>query len=325
MLAINGSNWEFWFISSDSTFGIAVSTGTVQVGVWQQVVGVLSPSGGFARIYVNDVAGTDASYDGSAGTVITFYVAVANNVPAGSPFSGNGYGYFGGDVDELHYRNGSLTADWIKQEYNNQSSPSTFFSLGSQTGIAVSPSVGVAPSIVQALVEGTDIVATRGSATLTLATAPAPNQYLDILYYRLGAEFIRVENTSQVIARAAIEHGSGRYQVASSDSANTDWPSALAGAQQLLARYSVLPSILVIPTYVDGFSPGQTATLANTLPLIAAGQMNGMWIVQSVRAQYMPQQGSHPGVGSLLYLLTLTSSVVPTMIEYWGQMIAGTG
>jgi hypothetical protein len=42
-------------------------------------------------------------------------------------------GFFQGDIDEVHYSNSVRTAGWIGTEYNSQSSPSTFYSVGPLT------------------------------------------------------------------------------------------------------------------------------------------------------------------------------------------------
>lgn len=43
--------------------------------------------------------------------------------------------YFNGSMDEVNVLNAALSADWVLTQYNNQSSPSTFFTLGGETAI----------------------------------------------------------------------------------------------------------------------------------------------------------------------------------------------
>jgi hypothetical protein len=46
--------------------------------------------------------------------------------------------FFNGTLDEIRISNTARSADWLKTEYNNQSSPSTFYSFGTETsGIPV--------------------------------------------------------------------------------------------------------------------------------------------------------------------------------------------
>jgi hypothetical protein len=39
-----------------------------------------------------------------------------------------------GTLDEIRVSNAVRSADWIATEYNNQSSPGTFYTLGSESG-----------------------------------------------------------------------------------------------------------------------------------------------------------------------------------------------
>lgn len=41
-------------------------------------------------------------------------------------------GYYAGTMDEVRVTPGLLSADWVKTEYNNINSPSTFYSMGNQ-------------------------------------------------------------------------------------------------------------------------------------------------------------------------------------------------
>jgi hypothetical protein len=48
--------------------------------------------------------------------------------------------YFNGDIDEVSITNNVQTADWIATEYNDQSSPSTFYKFSPQGAVLVVPS-----------------------------------------------------------------------------------------------------------------------------------------------------------------------------------------
>jgi hypothetical protein len=41
--------------------------------------------------------------------------------------------YFVGTIDEVRIANTALSSSWINTEYNNQSSPSTFYSIGTES------------------------------------------------------------------------------------------------------------------------------------------------------------------------------------------------
>ena len=46
-------------------------------------------------------------------------------------------GYFAGSVDEVRVSQIARSADWIATEYNNEYSPSTFYSLGAATPVSL--------------------------------------------------------------------------------------------------------------------------------------------------------------------------------------------
>ncbi len=90
-------------------------------GVWSHIV--VTTSGSTVNHYLNGVP------NGSG-----------NLGPAGTPANGTDIAYIGtrsdlatrfkGGIDEVRISNGNLSADWIKTEFNNQSSPATFYNLG---------------------------------------------------------------------------------------------------------------------------------------------------------------------------------------------------
>jgi hypothetical protein len=43
-----------------------------------------------------------------------------------------------GNIDEVRFTNNLLSSSWILSEYNNQNSPSTFFTLGAETQTSTS-------------------------------------------------------------------------------------------------------------------------------------------------------------------------------------------
>src|SRR3984893_2996364 len=83
----------------------------------------------------------------ASGTTVTHYLNGSTNgsgtlTAASAPVNGTDNVYIGtrsdfvtmfkGKMDEVRISNVALTADWIKTEYNNQSSPSTFYSVGTE-------------------------------------------------------------------------------------------------------------------------------------------------------------------------------------------------
>ncbi len=59
------------------------------------------------------------------------YSTLGSNTFIGHHGNGSSNYNYGGYIDEVHISNAARSADWIKTEYNNQSSPSTFYTVGS--------------------------------------------------------------------------------------------------------------------------------------------------------------------------------------------------
>lgn len=76
----------------------------------------------------------------------TYYVYINGNTPQvavggsgsalvrqfGNLYSGGGFGYLNASVDEIRISNIARSASWIKTNYNNQSSPNTFYTVGAE-------------------------------------------------------------------------------------------------------------------------------------------------------------------------------------------------
>lgn len=103
------------------------ATGSVlSTGTWYYVVGEYSDAGDFISTYVNGVA--DRSFTGNA----TVLGSSSGTLKFGvEPWDVNS-GEFDGDMDEIRISNTIRSADWILTEYNNQSSPATFYSISTE-------------------------------------------------------------------------------------------------------------------------------------------------------------------------------------------------
>ncbi len=82
-------------------------------------------NGSTAKVYFDGVEkSSSGSGTGVPGTMIQFRIGAGEN---GGPLY-----YFTGRLDEARASNSARGADWITTEYNNQSSPSTFYTSGAQ-------------------------------------------------------------------------------------------------------------------------------------------------------------------------------------------------
>ena len=105
---------------------------SITPGSWYYVAGEYD--GKTYRLYVNGVQVASALANG--------------NVPADAPvYLGLGYCQYFSDVhlDETRFSNTARSADWIATEYNNQSNPSAFYSVGTETAASLTPAGGSIP------------------------------------------------------------------------------------------------------------------------------------------------------------------------------------
>mgnify|MGYP000179826739 CR=1 FL=1 len=99
----------------------ATSTVSYAVGQWYKVDGVAEA--GMMRLYINGAL--EASSSSTATFTNTSALKLGNGVD----------GRFQGILDEIRISSAVRTAAWIATEYNNQSSPSTFYTLGSPESV----------------------------------------------------------------------------------------------------------------------------------------------------------------------------------------------
>jgi len=145
----NNNHWyalsarRYWFShrlrfrvkTGGTTTTLSPTTGTLNAGTWYYATAVYD--GTNMILYLN---GTQIGFTGKTGalsqdnTVSNF---IGNNPPS------NG-GPFDGVIDHVTLASSARSADWVGAEYNNQSSPSSFFSVGSAvtnfSGVIIIPS-----------------------------------------------------------------------------------------------------------------------------------------------------------------------------------------
>jgi hypothetical protein len=105
-------------ISEGSTQYGVNGTSTVPTGSW--TYGTVTYNGSTRTVYCN----------GDSENTATDTVAIStNDMPLSIARSGFGSDYFNGRIDEVRVSKVARTANWIKTEYNNQSDPSSFYSV----------------------------------------------------------------------------------------------------------------------------------------------------------------------------------------------------
>ena len=121
--------------SNNIYVGVYSTSAKVNDNTWHHVVGVWSAPSGTAvsptqfSIYIDGVpVTTTAVTTGSATSPLTGLPGFGTQIARHQPWTT----YFAGTLDELRISNAALSSDWIKTEYNNQNSPSTFYYLMNQ-------------------------------------------------------------------------------------------------------------------------------------------------------------------------------------------------
>ena len=110
-------------LDENDTAGLFGST-NLSTGTWYYVVGAWD--GTTRRLYVNGVQDVSGSKSGSIGTdTRSLYIGGRSGATDVSK----------GIVDEVRLSNVARSADWIKTSYNNQNSPSTFHTVGSEENV----------------------------------------------------------------------------------------------------------------------------------------------------------------------------------------------
>jgi hypothetical protein len=100
--------------------------GTITSNTWHFVAATFNGTTNLASLYVDGVVVNSVTYTGTIGP------AAGNASIGGEVASGEAGNRFDGDLDEIRSNNSLLSSDWLLTEYNNQNSPSTFYTLSSE-------------------------------------------------------------------------------------------------------------------------------------------------------------------------------------------------
>ena len=129
---LNASNQFAMRVVRDTTSASAQgATDTITLGSWQYMVVTYNETDGI-KIYKN---GTEIAYTSNdIGTGATTDDATDNFVIGAFSAASQ---QFDGSIDEVRVSSINRSSDWRNTEYNNQNSPSTFYTLGSEISYGV--------------------------------------------------------------------------------------------------------------------------------------------------------------------------------------------
>jgi len=125
-----------WGVITETATANFYDTPALQAAQWYHVVGVYD--GLQIRLYINGTqAGTPKSITGMiASTDVPCYIG-RYTTP-----------YMNGTIDEVRISSTSRSASWVSTEYNNQHSPSTFYTFGSEETL-LAAKISMNPSVVE--------------------------------------------------------------------------------------------------------------------------------------------------------------------------------
>lgn len=119
-LGMDGTNTHFeWIVNSIGTSGVT-STSTVATSTWYNLVGTFD--GTTSKFYVNGASQGTFAATPPGSTNLPFFI---------SQYYAGGFGW-DGIIDEVKISTTPRSADEILSDYNNQSSPNTFYVVGAQ-------------------------------------------------------------------------------------------------------------------------------------------------------------------------------------------------
>lgn len=176
---------------------------------------------------------------------------------------------------------------------------------------------------------------TPGSNVVALASDPTTNHtgFIQVQYQRANGDCIVVENTAEVLLRAAIENGTGKYQQIVTDTSITSNTAGLQAVQSILAAYDTIPTSFSFVDWKPGLLPGQILEiiLAYPVPSSLSVKVNGYWFVQEVTAELVPvipwaDQSVVPGGGHYKFTVTVINvSQVESYLAFWQGLGGGGG
>ncbi len=123
----NSDNSIYFHVTNGSTAGDVLSGSVINDGVWYLLTGTFD--GSTVRFYLNNNLIGSTSLTGPIGHYNAIGLALGNRSTGGQGFTGY--------IDEVRISSATRPIDWIRTEYNNQNSPSTFISVSSETGCSV--------------------------------------------------------------------------------------------------------------------------------------------------------------------------------------------
>lgn len=127
----HGTNGTDGVAYNGSSIWTTTASGIDYAGTgWHYVVYTFDNTTHSQKLYVDGVQKASTS-----STAAPVYIGGGSNTFIGKHGNGNTNMDFNGNIDEVRVSNASRSVGWVQTEYNNQNSPSTFYSIASQVSL----------------------------------------------------------------------------------------------------------------------------------------------------------------------------------------------
>ena len=123
-------------VLTNASFREVQTNDVLPTNAWSYIVGIFSNSTNLWHVFINGVEATYSSTSTGSGTTTNMADPSVIGAQAFNQFGGIIYG----NLDEVRVANVVRSADWIKTEYRNQSSPQTFLTIGPEIAASIPPS-----------------------------------------------------------------------------------------------------------------------------------------------------------------------------------------
>ena len=165
----SATNAGYWFNyrpgPSDDTLDLRVSNGTSRFIANSSLnIGFTTDTWHYVTVVFDRSAGSDVGYFYLNGTPkgSESSTLIANTSASGTDSFDFTDGIWMGNIDELRIASTVHSADWVATEFNNQSSPSSFYKIGPEESSAASP-VGKTMNIIEGSAGSTQLFSSTGS------------------------------------------------------------------------------------------------------------------------------------------------------------------
>jgi hypothetical protein len=167
---LNSLSFGWTSTNTGSDNSITSTALSITANQWAYIVVALDITNRVRHFYINGVeVSTSFYYPSSNWTPVTSYNNSLND-EIGSRMINSAQYYFNGKLDEVRVSNIVRSADWITTEYNNQSSPSTFYSVSLEENCT--------SSITGTITHVTCYGGNNGAVSITVTGNTAPFTYV---------------------------------------------------------------------------------------------------------------------------------------------------